>query len=61
MWLYPLPALVALAGWLFLFSTSGLAVVLFGLATLALGVVAFVAWAWRTGHWPWTATARSLP
>jgi amino acid transporter len=61
MWFYPLPALVALAGWIFLFSTSGLAVVLFGLATLAMGVLVFLAWAWRTGHWPWVATARSTP
>jgi amino acid transporter len=60
MWLYPLPALVALVGWIFLFSTSGLAVVLFGLATLALGVLVFLGWAWHTGHWPWV-TVRSTP
>ena len=52
MWLYPLPALVALAGWVFLFATSGTTVVLFGLGTLAAGVIAFLAWARRTRNWP---------
>ena len=34
MWLYPVPALVALAGWIFVFATSGGEVIGFGLATL---------------------------
>jgi amino acid transporter len=55
MWLYPLPALVALVGWIFVLGTSDPLVILFGLATLALGVVAFFAWSWRTGHWPFEA------
>lgn len=38
--LYPLPALVALAGWLYVFGTSGGAFVLFGLLVLASGAVA---------------------
>ena len=44
MWLYPLPAIVAMAGWLFVFATSGLEVILFGLATLGAGVLAFAVW-----------------
>ena len=55
MWLYPLPALVALLGWIFVLGTSDPLVILFGLATLALGVVAFFGWSWRTGHWPFEA------
>ena len=55
MWLYPLPALVALLGWIFVLGTSDPLVILFGLATLALGVVAFFGWSWRTGHWPFVA------
>ena len=35
MWLYPLPNLVALFGWIFLFATSGWDVIAFGLGTLA--------------------------
>ena len=44
MWLYPLPALVALGGWLFVWSTSALDVMLAGLGVLVLGVVAFFVW-----------------
>jgi amino acid transporter len=44
MWLYPLPALIALAGWLFVFATSGKIVLLSGLGVLASGVVVFFAW-----------------
>jgi amino acid transporter len=54
MWLYPLPALVALLGWIFVLGTSDPLVILFGLGTLMLGVVAFFAWSWRTGNWPFT-------
>jgi amino acid transporter len=53
MWLYPVPTLIALFGWLFLFATSGAQVILFGLATLALGVLVFLIWAKGTGQWPW--------
>jgi amino acid transporter len=42
--LYPLPALLALLGWLYVFGTSGSYVVLYGLGSIALGVVAFFAW-----------------
>jgi len=51
-WLYPLPNLVALAGWVFVFSTSGATVILFGLVTLLAGVGAFALWTWRTSQWP---------
>ena len=52
MWLYPVPALVALAGWMFLLLTSGWRLVALGLATLALGVVCFFVWSWRSRRWP---------
>jgi amino acid transporter len=42
--LYPLPALVALVGWLFIFVTSKRLVVLYGLGSLAAGLAAFLAW-----------------
>jgi amino acid transporter len=56
-WLYPLPNLVALFGWIFLFATSGRDVILFGLGTLLLGVGAFFAWSWRTRCWPFGSRA----
>jgi amino acid transporter len=51
-WLYPLPALMALAGWIFIFATSDWKIILFGLGTLALGVVFFLFWSRATGRWP---------
>lgn len=61
-WLYPLPALLALVGWLFVLITlskTKLAVgkveihlILVGALTLALGLVAFLIWAAKTNRWP---------
>ena len=59
MWLYPFPALVALAGWLFLLLTSGWLLIALGFGTLALGCVAFLAWSWRVGSWPFTRKQRA--
>jgi len=52
MWLYPLPSLVALAGWIFVFATSDVQVILFGLVTLLIGVFVFGVWSWRAQRWP---------
>ena len=52
MWLYPVPALVALAGWIFVFATTQLEVILFGVGVLALGCVTFLVWSWKTARWP---------
>jgi amino acid transporter len=52
MWLYPIPSLIALAGWIFVFATSDVKVILFGLGTLLLGVLVFVGWSWRARRWP---------
>jgi amino acid transporter len=52
MWLYPVPALVALLGWIFVFATTDPRVILFGLSVLALGCVTFLLWSWRTRRWP---------
>lgn len=42
--LFPLPALVALAGWLAVFATSPMRVKIYGLGSLVLGVAVFAAW-----------------
>ena len=52
MWLYPLPSLLALLGWIFLFATTELRVILFGVGVLALGMAAFLLWSWKTARWP---------
>jgi hypothetical protein len=40
----PLPALVALTGWVFLFVTNDLKTMLYPMITLVLGVFFFLAW-----------------
>src|SRR6185503_3479558 len=37
MWLYPLPSLIALLGWIFIFATTPLKIMGFGLGALGLG------------------------
>jgi amino acid transporter len=56
-WFYPLPNLIALLGWIFIFATSGWQVILFGMSSLACGLALFFAWSWRTRRWPFIAQA----
>ena len=60
-WLYPVPAAVALAGWIFIFSTTGLHVILFGLGVLAVGVVCFLLWSVRVQQWPFRGAVSEAP
>lgn len=53
-WLYPVPTIVALIGWLFIFATTDLMVILVGLGTLALGAIFFLIWSWHSKRWPFT-------
>jgi amino acid transporter len=55
MWLYPLPAAIAFVGWVFVLATTEPSVILFGVAALAAGVLAFLAWARHTRQWPFGA------
>lgn len=50
MWLYPLPSLIALLGWVFIFATTPGKVTGYGLGALVLGMVAFAVWSWKGGH-----------
>jgi amino acid transporter len=52
MWLYPLPAIISLAGYLYVFSSLGLRFILFGLLTLALGAAVHLVMALRQQEWP---------
>jgi APA family basic amino acid/polyamine antiporter len=61
MWLYPVPALVALLGWIFVFATTQVEVILFGVGVLALGFVAFMIWSWRSNQWPLGAIETQSP
>src|SRR6266478_8089142 len=60
MWLYPLPSLVALLGWIFIFATTPLTVIAFGLGALLLGAVCFGVWSWNGRTWPFDESARRL-
>lgn len=44
MWLYPVPAVLALAGWLYIFATSGVTFMLSGLTVLLTGCGAYLLW-----------------
>ena len=58
MWLYPVPAAVALAGWIFVFATTDALAILFGLGVLALGVLCFLLWSRQTRQWPFKTSTR---
>jgi len=59
MWLYPVPAAIALLGWAYVFLTSGLTAIVVGLATLAAGVIAFLLRARVSATWPFAPSAAS--
>jgi basic amino acid/polyamine antiporter, APA family len=54
-WLYPLPSLIALAGWAFIYLTLDRRIIIFSLVALAAGVVSFLAWSRGASKWPFTA------
>jgi amino acid transporter len=51
-WLYPLPSLIAIIGWLFIYMTSPGWVIESSLGALALGIVCFLLWSRTTRRWP---------
>jgi len=60
MWLYPLPCLVALAGWLFVFLSAEIKVILGSLAVLASGAVGFAVFQfWNRNTRPVAAASQS--
>lgn len=59
MWLYPLPCLAALVGWLFVYATTGGLFVVLGAGTLLIGAVVFFVRAKVRREWPFGATARA--
>jgi basic amino acid/polyamine antiporter, APA family len=58
MWLFPVPALVALAGWVFLFSTSGAKTMLYAAGVVVLGGVCFLLRARLANSWPFQSEQR---
>ncbi|GAC1657376.1 MAG: APC family permease [Vulcanimicrobiaceae bacterium] len=52
MWLFPVPALLALAGWTYLFLNAGKAAIIFGIASLLCGAAVFLIRARVSRDWP---------
>ena len=51
-WLYPLPCVLALAGWVYMYVTQRPLYIGLGLVTLLAGVLVFLFWSARTKTWP---------
>ena len=59
-WLYPLPAILALLGWLFIFCSSGTLAIAFGLVSVACGVAVYLIVARCAARWPFAVGAFAL-
>jgi amino acid transporter len=57
MWLYPLPAIVSLVGYTYVFSSLGLEFILFGTLTLLVGAGVYLVAAKTQNAWPFGAGA----
>ncbi len=51
-WLYPVPSVVALAGWIYVYASADRVSLIGSVIWLVVGVVAFVWWARVTDSWP---------
>ena len=51
-WLYPVPSVIALVGWIYIFQGSGWSAIRIMLAWTGLGIVAFLIWARIEHTWP---------
>ena len=66
MWLYPVPALFALAGWLGVFVTpalqpGGWKYMAYAFGTIGAGFAAYLILAWRKQDWPFAPTEPDIP
>jgi amino acid transporter len=52
MWLYPLPSMIAMAGWIFIITTSGWKYIASGFAVITVGIAAYLWRARAAGEWP---------
>jgi len=56
-WLYPVPSLVALIGWLFIYLTLDKWIILYSMFALVFGVASFLLWSRATSRWPFQTVA----
>ena len=59
MWFYPVPAVLTMIGWLWLFWSTG-AARKWGLLQIAMGVVAFLVWTWEKKQWPFQSEQSAI-
>jgi fructoselysine transporter len=59
MWFYPLPVLLAIAGWLGIFLSTGLVPVLSSIVAMAVGLLVYIGRARMLGQWPFGSLAGS--
>ena len=62
MWLYPVPAVLAMAGWFFVFLSpaakpGGWKFILYALGTVGTGILTYFLTAWKKGFWPFVERA----
>jgi basic amino acid/polyamine antiporter, APA family len=58
MWLYPLPCIVALVGWVYVYLSTGRLFIAIGAGTLLIGFVVFLIWSKRQKAWPFVASGQ---
>lgn len=51
-WLYPIPSIIALIGWIYIFQASGWSAIRLMLIWTALGIIAYLIWARVNRLWP---------
>lgn len=51
-WLYPLPSIIAFAGWAYVFYSSGWTAIEWAVGWTVLGIIAFLIWSSREKQWP---------
>src|SRR3954451_13613882 len=51
-WLYPVPSLLALAGWIYVYASAGRTPIVFSLVVLVTGGAAFLVWGRIEREWP---------
>jgi basic amino acid/polyamine antiporter, APA family len=58
MWLYPVPGIISLIGWLFVLGTAPRRSLVFAVAVLLVGSAAYLVRARKRDEWPWTGASR---
>jgi amino acid transporter len=56
MWLFPLPCVIAVVGWVFVYLTLGGLFIAIGASTLVVGASVFVVWTYRQRTWPFAVS-----